>query len=312
MTDRRALAIFLCSGLWAAAVSRGETEVHVQPAANPTFPELPAAIPLWTGGAPGSEGLTSPSKAHWESYSTASGTTWYAVITNINNPSILPFLPAPEKATGAAVVVCPGGGDRFLAMEHEGYSVGKWLSDHGVAAFVLEYRLAHAPGSTYQVELHSLMDAQRAIRTVRSRAAEWKIDPSRVGIIGFSAGGEVAALAATRYDTPVKGSSDAVDALDCRPDFQALLYPGLPHPLPVPNAKTPPAFLCGAYDDAFHLTTPMVRYYLELAGAGVPTELHIYVQGGHGFGIRDEDKPVYSWMPLFATWLRSLGHSPGK
>jgi len=305
-------ASFLIAGICAAITSPAETEVHVQPTAAPTFSELPASIPLWHGTAPGSEGRTSPLKAYWESYTLPSGTTWYAVITNVNIPAIIPFLPAPGRATGAAVIVCPGGGHRFLAMEHEGYAVGKWLSEHGVATFVLEYRLAQAPGSAYRSNVHALMDAQRAIRTVRSRVKEWNADPGRVGIIGFSAGGEVAAMAATRYENPVKGTSDAIDALDCRPDFQALLYPGLPPEEPVLMASTPPAFLCGAYDDGFHLTTPLVRYYLKLAAAGVPAEMHIYSQGGHGFGVRDEDRPVYSWMPLFAAWVGTLGKAPAR
>ncbi len=312
MTDRLKLMALLVSVLCARAPARAETEVHIQPTADPTFSELPAALPLWPAGAPGSEGQASPVKAYWESYKTPTRSTWYAVVTNINNPSIIPFLPAPQKATGAAVIVCPGGGHRFLAMEHEGYAVGKWFSEHGIAAFVLEYRLAQAPGSNYQVGVHSLMDAQRAIRTVRSRSKEWGVDPARVGIIGFSAGGEVAALAASQYATPVKGSADAIDSLDCRPDFQGLFYPGLPHPMPVPSSTTPPAFLCGAYDDGFHLTTPMVQYYLKLAEAGVPTELHVYAEGGHGFGIRDEDRAVYSWMPLFATWLKTIGSPTAK
>jgi endo-1,4-beta-xylanase len=310
MNPRLRLAPLLLIALGAVSASRAETEVYAPPEADPTFSELPAAIPLWSGGAPGSEGKTSPLKSYWESYSNAVGTTWYAAMTNINNPAIIPFLPAPDKATGTALVVCPGGGDRFLAMEHEGYAVGKWFSDRGVVVFVLEYRLSKASGSTYEVAVHSLMDAQRAIRTVRSRAKEWHVDPNRIGIMGFSAGGEVAALAATRFDTPVKGSSDAIDALNCRPDFQALFYPGLPRPLPVPGPRTPPAFLCGAYDDGFHLTSPMVEYYLKLADAGVPTEMHIYALGGHGFGIRDQDKAVYSWMPLFATWLKTFGVPP--
>jgi acetyl esterase/lipase len=312
MIDRLTIAAALFIAVCGAPSLRAETEVQTLPAGAPTFSELPPAISLWQGAAPGSEGATSPAKSYWESYTTPSGTTWYAAMTNINTPAILPFLPAAGTGTGAAVVVCPGGGHRFLAMEHEGYAVGKWFSDHGIAAFVLEYRLANAPGSVYSVSRHSLMDAQRAIRTVRSRAGDWKIDPARVGIIGFSAGGEVAALAATQFANPVKGSADAVDSLNCRPDFQALFYPGLPDPLPAVGAQTPPAFLCGAYDDGFHLTTPMVHYYIKLADAGVPTEMHIYAQGGHGFGIREQNKPVYSWMPLFATWLGTLGNTPGR
>jgi acetyl esterase/lipase len=311
MTNRLLLSAVCLAAFTIVTSLPGETEVHVQPAAAPTFSEMPKSIPLWADGAPGSEGQTSPMKAYWESYGVPGATTWYAVVTNINTPSIVPFLPRPEKATGAAIVVCPGGGHRFLALEHEGYAVGKWFSEHGVAAFVLEYRLANASGSKYQVNVHSLMDAQRAIRTVRSRAGEWKVNPALVGIIGFSAGGEVAALAATQFSSPVKGSSDAVDELDCRPSFQGLFYPGLPKPFPVPNAQTPPAFLCGAFDDGFHLTTPMVRYYISLADAGVPTELHVYAEGGHGFGIRDQNRPVYSWMPLFASWLGTLGSPAG-
>jgi endo-1,4-beta-xylanase len=282
--------------------ARAEAEVHTPPTSDPTFPELPAALPLWSGTAPGSEGQTSPLQMRWQNYKT----TWYAVVTNINVPAIIPFLPQPDKATGTAIVVCPGGGHQNLAMEHEGYAVGKWLSDHGVAAFVLEYRLARVPGSTYKVNVHALMDAQRAIRTVRSRAKEWNVNPAAVGIMGFSAGGEVAALAATEFEHPVPGTNDPVDALSCRPDFQALFYPGIADRQPAATAQTPPAFLCGTYDDGFHLTTPMVNYYLKLADMGVPTELHVYAKGGHGFGIRDENRAVYSWMQLFMTWLGGL------
>ena len=307
MLHRLKLAALILATTGYASLSSAEPEVFSPPEADPTFSELPAALPLWEGAAPGSEGKASPLKSYWESYSTATGTTWYAAMTNINAPAIVPFLPAPDKATGAAIVVCPGGGHHFLAMEHEGYAVGKWFSEHGIAVFVLEYRLSKASGSTYLVNVHSLMDAQRAIRTVRSRAKEWHVDPARIGVMGFSAGGEVAALAATGFENPVKGSGDAIDAVDCRPDFQALFYPGLPNPMPVPTPRTPPAFLCGAYDDGFHLTTPMVQYYLRLAEAGVPTEMHVYAKGGHGYGIRDQDRAVYSWMPLFATWLKTIG-----
>ncbi|HEY1791291.1 MAG TPA: alpha/beta hydrolase [Opitutaceae bacterium] len=284
--------------------ARAEPETHTAPTANPTFPEMPASIPLWAGDAPGSEGRHSPEVSHWEGYKAPDGTsTWYPVVSNINAPSITPFLPAPGTGTGAALVVCPGGGHRYLALEHEGYAIGKWFSAHGIATFILRYRLAQAPGSDYKVEVHSLMDAQRAIRLVRSRAVEWRVNPRRVGIVGFSAGGEVAALAATRFDRPVRGSSDAVDALDCRPDFQGLFYPLLPKAMGPFGPRTPPAFLCGASDDGFKLTPPMVRLYLALEEAGVPCEMHVYEHGGHGFGVRDEDKAVYSWMPLFARWV---------
>jgi acetyl esterase/lipase len=287
----------------AATPAAADPEVHVAPTANPTFDMLPPAVPLWPAGAPGSEGHTSPLEMRWERYET----TWYSVISNVNTPALLPFLPAAGTATGCAVIVCPGGGHRFLAMEHEGYAVAKWLSDNGVAAFILEYRLADAPGSPYSVDVHALMDAQRAIRLVRSRAAAWNLNPAAIGIMGFSAGGEVAAMAATRYATPVKGSSDALDGVDCRPDFQVLFYPGLRHPLPPPTAKSPVAFLCAASDDQLGLTPGLVTYYEALSAAGVPAELHVYAHGGHGFGIRDVNLAVYSWKPLFLTWLRDGG-----
>jgi acetyl esterase/lipase len=283
---------------------QAEPEVHVLPTSAPTFPELPPALPLWSGAAPGSEAFDSPLVMEWQNYQT----TWYAVVTNINVPAIIPFLPAAGTGTGQAIVVCPGGGHRNLAMEHEGYAVGTWLAAHGIAAFVLEYRLARAPGSTYTVNGHALMDAQRAIRTIRSRASEWKVNPHQVGIIGFSAGGEVAAMASTRFATPVKGSADAIDALDCRPDFQGLFYPGLAADFPPPGSDTPPTFFCGAHTDP--AVVRMVAYYEKLDGAGVSTELHVYAHGNHGFGIRDEDKPVYSWMGLFKAWLTALNKTP--
>ena len=295
---------------WATEpATRSEPEVHVQPTANPTFADLPAAIPLWAGGPPGSGGVFPPELLRWENYQT----TWAPVVSRISNPSIIAYLPPPERATGVAVVVCPGGGHQYLALEHEGNAVGKWLSAHGVAAFVLKYRLAREPGSPYQVGVHALMDAQRAIRTVRRRAKDWNVNPDAVGIMGFSAGGELALLAATQFDNPVKGSSDAVDALDCRPDFQAIFYPGVPRTPLTLTRRTPAAFLCSASDDGFNLTTPMVQLYLDLEAAGVPAEMHVYVRGGHGFGIREQDKPVYSWMSLFMAWLgdRGLTKRPG-
>jgi endo-1,4-beta-xylanase len=277
--------------------------MHVMPSANPTFADLPMAVPLWAAGAPGSEGQPSAEQFRWANFET----TWYPVASHITNPSIIPYLPAPENATGAAVIICPGGGHQYLSLEHEGNAVGKWLSAHGVAGFVLKYRLAREPGSPYQVDVHALMDAQRAIRTVRSRAREWDVNPAAVGIMGFSAGGEVALLAATRFGNPVKGSSDSVDALDCRPDFQALFYPGIPRTQLMVTQRTPQAFLCSASNDQFHLTTPMVRLYLDLEAAGVPAEMHVFADGGHGFGIRDQDRPVYAWMQLFMAWLGDRG-----
>jgi endo-1,4-beta-xylanase len=305
MTKRTHVSALLVAAALAGTRLIAETDMHVAPTSDPTFSELPPSINLWPGAAPGSEGRTSPIEKQWQNYKT----TWYATISNINFPAIIPFLPPSDKASGIAVVVCPGGGHRNLAMSHEGFAIGTWCASHGIAAFVLEYRLAQAPNSPYSVEVHSLMDAQRAIRTVRSRAKEWNVDPAKVGVMGFSAGGEVAALAATRFRDPVQGSHDAVDQFDCRPDFQALFYPMLPAVLPTPRAGTPPAFFCGAHQDEDHLG-PMVEYYTKLAGHGISTEMHIYATGGHGFGIRALDQPEYSWTGLFETWVHVVTKAP--
>lgn len=266
-----------------ASTSRGQGQVTARPdwdpasAPPPSIP-IPPSIPLWSGDAPGSEGKTPAVRMRWIRLSNLHWEHWVSLV---NSPAIIPFLPARGKATGAAVVVCPGGGHHALVIEDEGCTIGRWFADHGIAAFVLEYRLAGAADSTYSVEVHSLMDAQRAIRTIRSRARDWNVNPGAVGIMGFSAGGEVAFLAATLYNRPVPGTADAIDALDCRPDFQALFYPMLPRVQPALTADTPIAFLCGVSHDG--LTPGMVNLYTSLTAAGVSSEMHIYSSGSHGF-----------------------------
>ena len=169
----------------------------------------PNEILLWPNGAPGSEGKTN------EEVVRIAQPTGDHVITSVNKPSIKAFLPAPDKATGAAVIVAPGGGHSELWMDHEGYNVAQWLSEHGVAAFVLKYRLAKATNSTYTVDGDELADMQRAIRLVRSRAGEWGINPNRLGVMGFSAGGELAFLSAMHFDNGKPDASDPVDRQSC-------------------------------------------------------------------------------------------------
>jgi endo-1,4-beta-xylanase len=256
---------------------------------------LASEVPLWPSGAPGSEGFTGKEVVD------ARG-----MVSNIHNPTLTLYLPPKEEATGAAVVICPGGGHRYLAIDHEGHDAAKWLASIGVAGFVLKYRLARAEGSTYKVDVHALEDGQRAIRMVRNRAQEWGVDPARVGMMGFSAGGEVTALAATRFDAGVEGATDPVDRLSSRPDFQVLVYPGIRVDTLNITKDTPPTFLISANDDR-RPSRSNVDFYLALVQAGVPAELHIYARGGHGFGMRDRKVPVSSWTARLQEWMTDSG-----
>jgi acetyl esterase/lipase len=259
-------------------------------------------IRLWPNGAPGSDRQTAET---WNP-----STDGFHRVTNIHSPSITIFLPPKEKANGAAFIVCPGGGHAYLVMDLEGSLVAKKLNEMGIAAFVLKSRLARAPGSTYKADVESLADAQRAIRLVRSRAQEWRVDPARVGIMGFSAGGEIAALAETRIQTGDTNAADPIDRLSSRPDFVVLGYPGIkPANLTVPN-DTPPTFIVVANDD--NLSAAAAEYYGKLKAAHVQAELHIYLTAGHGFGMTGRTPafaslPVAHWPQQLREWMTALG-----
>jgi acetyl esterase/lipase len=259
-------------------------------------------IRLWPNGAPGSE-----RKAPGETWNPS--TDGFHRVTNIHDPSIVAFLPPKEKANGVAVVICPGGGHQYLVMDLEGSLVAERLNSMGIAAFVLKSRLARAPGSTYKVE-DSLHDAQRAIRLIRSRATEWSIKPDRVGIMGFSAGGEIAALAETQFNAVEPTPSDPIDRLGARPDFAVLGYPGIrAESLTVPKT-TPPTFLVVADDD--RPAASVAAYYARLKQQGIPAEVHIYAKGGHGFGMTGRtpafrDLPLSHWPEQFQAWLAGRG-----
>jgi acetyl esterase/lipase len=257
-------------------------------------------IPLWANGAPGSEGKTA-------SETVVVNPEGERIVSTVNQPSLTSYLPRPGVATGAAVIIAPGGGHYQLSIDHEGYDVAKWLSGHGVAAFVLKYRLAKEKGSTYTVEGDELADIQRAIRTVKSRSAEWKVDPARVGVMGFSAGGELAVLASTRYDDGEPGAVDPIDRENSKPAFEALMYPGLPKDIKL-TKETPPAFmLCGA-EDRENISQGLPELYLAFRKAGVSAELHVYAGVGHGFGLRLSNHGAYSeWPSLFLAWLDAKG-----
>ena len=268
-----------------------------------------ASVPLWANGAPGSEGKTAPEVV------TLINAEGEHTVTSINNPSIAPYLVRGSKSPVAAVIIAPGGGHALLSIDHEGYDVAKFLSGHGVAAFVLKYRLAHEQGSTYTVEGDALPDMQRAIRMVKARAAEWGVDPERVGVMGFSAGGELAAMAATRYDAGNANATDPIDKLSDKPAFEALMYPGglTPEIDTKVTKDMPPAFmLCGA-DDRDTIAQALPGPFIAMRKAGVSAELHEYAGVGHGFGLRlSQHGAVADWPEVFVQWLDTKGFLRGK
>ena len=264
-----------------------------------------AEILLWPGGAPGSEGKTEAEKV----VTSASGERQ---VSSVHKPSITPFLPAKEKATGAAVLVIPGGGHRMLCVDHEGAFVAEWLAARGIAAFVLKHRLAREEGSTYTIERDALADTQRAMRLIRSRAGEWGVDPARLGAMGFSAGGELVALAWMRPSEGAAEAADPIERLSARPAFQGLIYPGHPGDI-VPVKDTPPAFMACGEKDRPDIAEGLPEVYLRFKRAGVSAELHVYAGAGHGFGLRPAMKGALAgWPERFAEWLDGRGFLAGK
>lgn len=257
-------------------------------------------VPLWINGAPGSESRKAePEKVNGSN------------VSNIHHPTLTVYLPTKDKATGAAVIVAPGGGHQRHAIQHEGYNVAQWLADHGVAAFVLKYRLARDDANPsgapqpYTVDRDALADARRAFRLIRSRAQEWNVRPDAIGIIGFSAGGEVALLAATRDAAVIAEARDPIDRQSARPNFFSLIYPGgLPRTDIVLNKETPPTFLAAGYGDRQNISEGLAEFYLKCKRAGVSAELHMYSGAEHGFGVRDTNKsPSGAWIVRFHEWM---------
>ena len=257
--------------------------------------DQPAAIPLWPHGAPGSEARAAePEKLDGSN------------VTNVHNPTITPFIPATD-ATGTAVIIAPGGGHSKLCLGHEGYALAEWFRDHGIAAFVLKYRLAREKDSAYTIQDHAMADTRRAIRTVRSRAKEWGIRPDRIGIMGFSAGGELAAFAAMKSDAGNAAAADPIEHAGSRPDFQALIYPGTSNLFTVENGM-PPVFIACGYGDRPDIAEGMASLYLKYKAAGVKAELHIYSNAGHGFGYRPGTTTAAgAWPFRFREWLDDSG-----
>jgi acetyl esterase/lipase len=255
---------------------------------------------LWPDGAPGSQGKSADEKVRLSPAGDH-------IVSSVHHPSITPYIPLSKNSTGAAVILIPGGGHAELWMDHEGYNVAEWLSQHGVAALVLKYRLAHEAGSTYTVEGDSLKDLQRAIRVVRNHAAQWGIDANRIGVMGFSAGGELAALAATRFDLGNSSADDPIDRQSSRPVFQALVYPAIPKDLRL-SKETPPAFLLCGENDRPDISLGLPELFLAMKRADIPAEIHVYAGIGHGFGLRSTNTgPVAEWPSRFLEWLNARG-----
>ena len=232
-------------------------------------------------------------------------------LTNVSNPTITLYSPA-GKNSGAAAVVFPGGSYRVLAIDLEGTEVCDWLTSMGVTCVLVKYRVPDSgplPKSSAALE-----DAQRAVGIVRAHATEWQIDPQRVGVLGFSAGAHLAVALSTHFDTRLYDPIDAADQMSCRPDFAVIVYPGYlamsernfaANPEIHVTGKTPPTFIVQTEDDPVHVENSTL-YFLELKQAQVPAELHLYAQGGHGYGLRRTELPVTAWPELVEKWMRTI------
>jgi len=245
----------------------------------------------------------------------------------VSEPTLTVYLPTKELNTGVAVIICPGGGYGMEAMDHEGYEVAEFLQSHGIAGIVLKYRLPYGHSEL------PLQDAQQAMRLARSNSGAWAIDPGKVGIAGFSAGGHLASTLSTHFDSGNKDANNSIDKLSCRPDFSILLYPVITfkeewghmgsrenligkttdwkiiqkfcNELQV-TSQTPPAFIALADDDTGVKPRNSIEYYLALKREGIPAELHIFKEGGHGFGMHKTGKPHDQWPLMVVEWMKAM------
>lgn len=270
--------------------------------------EKPEVIDLWPGKPPGEVGQIEAEKE----LENKPGETRVRRLTNITRPTLTIFRPSKEKDTGASVVICPGGGYYILAWDLEGEEVAQWLNSLGVTGILLKYRVPRRPGTANDAAPpQALMDVQRAVSLVRNRARDWKLDPDRIGLLGFSAGGHLTGWASTNYNKRQYQAIDAVDEVSCRPDFSILIYPwnlitkektALTKEIPV-DSRTPPMFFAHAGDDPVPVENSILLY-LGLRKAGVAADLHLYSSGGHGFGLRPSDHPCSNWPKRCEEWLR--------
>jgi acetyl esterase/lipase len=276
-------------------------------------------IPIWPGAAPDAQPVAGPEIAETQNKSLVAGKPWVAV-GQVSQPTITVYSPSGPN-TSAAVVVFPGGGYWILAIDLEGTEVCDWLTSKGITCVLLKYRVPGdhlSPRSgAYPKSPMALEDAQRAIGLVRFHAVEWHIDPQKIGVLGFSAGGHLVAATSTNFEKRLYPPVDAADKESCRPDFAVALYPGhmlentshksqLNPYIPV-NIKTPPTFLLQAEDDPVDDVENSLVYYAALKKSGVPVEMHLYAHGGHAFGLRRTGSPITEWPDLVEKWLRTIG-----
>ena len=273
----------------------------------------PIVLPVWPGKVPGDFGAIGDEYVRPPEKTPVKDAK---LLTNVTKPTITVFRPAKGKDSGAAMLICPGGGYWDLFWDVEGEEVAAWLNSVGVSGVLLKYRVPRRPGQPVALPPPGpLLDAQRAISLVRSKAAEWGIAPDRIGIVGFSAGGHLAVAAATDFETRAYEPIDAVDRVSCRPDFAVAVYPGylvrketglLADHVHI-RARTPPVFLVHASDDTVADAENRVGMYLALKRVGIPAELHVYAKGGHGFGVRKKGHPTDAWTEACVAWLRDRG-----
>jgi acetyl esterase/lipase len=280
-------------------------------------------IPIWPGAAPDPQPVSGPETVKTTGSEELIAGRPYTYIINVTRPTMTVYSPTGRN-TGAAVVVFPGGGYQMLAIDLEGTEVCDWLTSRGITCVLSKYRVTDAGGYPSAIPHRespmALDDAQRTLGLVRLHAAEWHIDPHKIGVLGFSAGGHLSAAMSTEFAERAYRAVDAADAVSCRPDFAVALYPGhlaagekpfTLNPHIHVTSQTPPTFLVQTEDDSVDDVANSRLYYAALRQAGVPVEMHLYPHGGHGFGLRHTTQPVTEWPRLAEVWLRTIGIIPG-
>ena len=295
--------------LMVAILASGSTSLIGQ---KPAWEPAPGhvTLPLWPNGAPGAPEMPPAEADMTTAKDNLVAGKPVTRLGNVSSPTLTIYAPR-QNNTGAGVVVFPGGGYRILAIDLEGSEVCEWLNSAGVTCALVKYRVPNT--GPYPKSAAALQDAQRAVGIVRSRAAEWHIDPKRIGVLGFSAGAHLAAALSTHFDHRLYDAVDAADSASCRPDFAVIVYPGylaLAEKNFAANAdvpvtpQTPPSFIVQAEDDPVHVENAAV-YFMALKNAKVPAELHIYAAGGHGYGLRRTALPVTTWPDSVIAWMQT-------